>query len=166
MGRDDDDRPSWTEREKKSFSELDRQRREGRSSGERRPRDRAAEARAGAAAKQYMKGLDGLFAKGKGGAKGDKLAAAVRDARGTPGLVEACRAYRDEVGAPPDAGLIGCFLDSGEPEFEICGLEALRSGYDAGSVKATPGLRTQLRLLAQSGDDAVAELAEELLDRS
>ena len=32
MGQDDD-RPSWVEREKKSFSELDRMRREGRSAG-------------------------------------------------------------------------------------------------------------------------------------
>jgi hypothetical protein len=159
----DDDRPGFLDREKKSFSELDRLRRERRPREERRPSGPAARARVEAATKQYVKQIDGLFVKARGGAEGERLAQAVREARGTPGLASACRAYRDGVGPPSDVALISCFLDAGEPEIVGCGLEALRSAHAAGGLRATPGLRTQLRLLAQDADDAIASAAEELL---
>src|SRR5262249_61476277 len=69
----DDDRPGFLDREKKSFSELDRRRRDGRSRPEeRRPTSPAQQARVEAAKKQYLKQIDGLFAKGKGGAEGER----------------------------------------------------------------------------------------------
>lgn len=160
----DDDRPGFLDRDKKSFSELDRRRREGRGGGAPRPASPAQKARLESAKKQYLKQVDSLFARGTGGAEGERLAAAVRDARGTPGLAAACRAYRDAVGAPGDAALVSCFLDAGEPELVVAGLEALRAGHAAGRIELLPGLRTQLRLLAQSSDDAVASAAEELLE--
>src|SRR5262245_57679446 len=160
----DDDRPGFLDRDKKSFSELDRLRRERRGSAEpKRAAGPAQQARLESAKKQYLKQVDGLFARGKGGAEGERLAAAVRGARGTPGLADACRAYRDCVGAPADAALISCFLDAGEPELVLAGLEALRAERAAGRVELTSGLRTQLRMLAQVSDDAVASAAEELL---
>jgi hypothetical protein len=161
----DDDRPGFLDRDKKSFSELDRLRRERRGSGEAgRAAGPAQKARLESAKKQYLKQIDSLFAAGEGGAEGERLAAAVRDARGTPGLAAACRAYRDAVGAPGDAALVSCFLDAGEPELVIAGLEALRAGRAAGRIELLPGLRTQLRMLAHSSDDAVASAAEELLE--
>ena len=162
----DDDRPGFLDRDKKSFSELDRQRRERRGSNERRPSHPAQQARVASATKQYLEQVDSLFAKGRGGAEGDRLARAVRDARGTPGLAAACRAYRDAVGAPPDAALVACFLDAGEPDVVLVGLEALRAQRAGGALQVTPGLRTQLRMLAQDPDDAVASAAEDLLDGS
>ena len=160
----DDDRPGFLDREKKSFSELDRRRREGRGRPEeRRPASPAQQARVEAAKKQYLKQIDGIFAKGKGGAEGERLARAVREARGTPGLAEACRAYRDAAGAPADAALIACFLDAGDPELALAGIEALRATRAAGAGALASGLRTQLRMLAESSDDAVAAAAEELL---
>lgn len=161
MGQDDD-RPSWVEREKKSFSELDRMRRERRS-GEPRPSSAAAQARATQAAKQYMKQIDGVFAGGKT-EQLEELARAMRDARGTPGLAEACRAYRDAAGLPADARHISCFLDAGERELVVDGLEALRQAHEAGDLEVTAGLRTQLRMLAEDPDDEVAERAEELIE--
>jgi hypothetical protein len=161
MGRDDD-RPDYLDRDKKSFSELDRLRREGRGAGDRRPRGEAARAQEKRATSQYLKQIDGLF---RGGAKGDALAAAMLDARGTPGLADACRAYRDAVGAPPTARLIACFLDCGAPELVSLGLEALAASEAAGTLEVTRGLRTQLRMLTQDSDDDVAEAAEELLER-
>lgn len=161
----DDDRPGFLDREKKSFSELDRLRRERRSSGERRSASPAQRARVESAKKQYLKQIDSLFAKAKGGAEGERLARAVREARGTPGLAAACRAYRDGVGAPSDLALIAGFLDAGDPEMALCGLDALRAGHAAGRLQATAGIRTQLRLLAQGSDDAVASAADELLER-
>jgi len=162
MGQDDD-RPSWVEREKKSFSDLDRMRREGRSDAERRPRSPAAQERATQATKQYVQQIDGIFSSGKG-EQLEKLAQAMRDARGTPGLADACRAYRDAAGLPVDARHISCFLDAGERELVVDGLEALRQVHEAGELEVTAGLRTQLRMLAEDSDDEVAEKAEELIE--
>lgn len=160
----DDERPGFLDRDKKSFSERDRERRERRGGGERRPAGAKQQARLAAATQQYLKQIDSLFAKGTGGAEGERLAQAVRDARGTPGLAAACRAYREAVGAPSDPSLVSCFLDAGEPELVLVGLAAARAAKAAGTLQATAGLRTQLRMLAQESDDAVASEAEELLD--
>jgi len=66
----DDDRPGFLDRDKKSFSELDRQRRERRGAGEPRPASPAARVRVESAKKQYLKQVDSLFSKAKGGAEG------------------------------------------------------------------------------------------------
>lgn len=158
----DDDRPSWTDREKKSFSELDRLRREGRS-GERAPRDERARARADAASKQYRKEIDALFTKGKGGAEATRLARAMRDAHGTPALADACRAHRDAVGVPGDPGDLGIYLDCGDPELVVAALEALLSLHQAGSLSVGTGLSSRIRMLSQDADDGIAEAAEDLL---
>ena len=157
-----DDR-SWLDGEKPSFSELDRQRRERRSSGERAPRSKAARERSEAATKQYLKEIDGVFSHGDK-VRIEGLVAAMRDAHGTPGLADACRAYHDAAGLPGEAPLISLFLDTGEPEMILVGLEALRIGHENGTVKVTSGLRSQLRILSEDADDQVAERAEELLD--
>ncbi len=161
----DDDGPGFLDREKKSFSELDRARRDRSSSGERRPRSPGDQARASAASRQYLKHIDALFAEGKGGAEGERLARELLEARGTPGLADACRAYRVGVGPPGGASEISCFLEAGDAELVLAGLEALDAACQAERLGVTPGLRSQLRRLAEEPDDAVAEAAEELLER-
>ena len=159
-GRDEDDRG---ERPKLSWSELDKRRDKPRShTSERRPRGAAAEARAASATQSYLKKLDQqLFAKaGKSATPSSRLAAAVRDARGTPGLDDACRAYLAEVGPPADAALIAAFLDARDRAVRLAALGALA---DASRVALTPGLRSQLRVLAEGADDELAERAEEIL---
>ena len=158
-----DDNKSF-DREKKSFSELDRIRREGHSPGERRPRGPGDQARVDAAAKQYVKKLDGMFTSAKGGNQGEQLAKAVKDAHATPKLAEACRAYRDALGMPEDGALLGIFLDSGDSELVVAAIEALGGAHEAGSLSITKGQKTQLRTLALGSDDAVADAAEELLE--
>jgi len=159
MSRDD---RSWNDGDKLSFSERDRRRREGRSSDPSRPRGKPAQERADAAAKHYIKAIDGIFS---GGSKAEieKLAKAMRDAHGSAGLADACRAYRDAAGLPREAFLISLFLDSGDPELILAGFAALRSGLESGVVKLTSGLRSQLRILSEDSNDDVAEGAEELL---
>ncbi len=161
--RDDGDRGS--ERERRSWREIDRMRDGVGGSQERGPRGAAAQARADAASREYRKQLDRGFAKGKGGAEGQGLAKAMRDAHGTPALADACRAYRAAVGPPEEVALISLFLDCGEPELIRVGLDALRSSSDAGAHELTSGLRRQLRMLAQDVDDEVADAAEEVLER-
>jgi hypothetical protein len=156
----DDERP----RERRSWREIDQLRDRARSPSERRPRDRAAEQRVAAASKQYVKQLDAMFSGGKGGADGAHLARAVRDAHGTPGLADACRAYRDAVGAPEDPALISLFLDCADAGLVLAALESLRALRDAGGFEPSRGLLSQLRILAQDPADAVADAAEALLE--
>lgn len=163
MSGGDDERG---ERPKRSWAEIDRLRDQPRARrDERAPRGPAATARAQAATKQYLAELDQkLFAKSApGGAKGASLAAAVRAAQGTPGLADACRAYLDAVGPPSEPALLAAFLDSGEPALQHAALAALAEGVAAGRIALSPGLRAQLRTLAEGSDDELAEAAEAAL---
>jgi len=155
----DDDRPAFLDREKKSFAELDRLRRDGRD-GREESRSPASRQRAKRVTEQTLQKADALFS---GGAD-EELAGAVLDARGTPEFADACRAYHAAVGPPTGARLIGCFLDADEPEIALVGLEGVRAAHAASSLEVTPGLRTRLRMLAAGLDDAVADAAEALLE--
>jgi hypothetical protein len=156
-----DDR-SWNDGDKLSFSERDRKRREGQSSEDRRPRG-VSPAKAEEASKQYIRNLDGLFSKKKG--EVEKLAATMRAAHGSNGLAAACRAYRDAAGIPEDPSLLGMFLDSGEPELIVGGLEAIQAACQSGKWRASGGLRSQIRMLADDPNNEVAELAEALAEQ-
>jgi hypothetical protein len=159
-----DDR-SWNDGDKLSFSERDRRRREGGSSPrEHRPKG-VSKAKEEAVTKQYIKQLDGLFSKTKGGAEVEKLGAAIRAAHGTSELADACRRYREVAGFPDDAALLGMFLDSGDVEMVVGGLEALKAASANEGFRASGGLRSQIRMLAEDPDDEVAELAEALAAR-
>jgi hypothetical protein len=158
-----DDR-SWNDGDKLSFSERDRMRREGRSSEDRRPRG-VSQAKVDEASKQYVKKLDGIFSQKKGSAEVDELAAAMRAAHGTNGLAAACREYRAAAGLPDDPSLLGMFLDSGDPELVVGGLQALQSASQSGKWTASAGLRSQIRMLAEDRSDEVAELAEALAEQ-
>jgi hypothetical protein len=159
-GREDDDERG--ERPKLSWSELDKRRDRPRSrTPDRGPRGAAAEARSRSATKSYLAKLDDqLFA--KKGSSG-RLADAVRDALGTPGLTEACRAHLASVGPPRDAGLIAAFLDAADPTVQGAALAALAEEIAARRLTLTSGLRAQLRRLADGPDDELAERAEEIL---
>ena len=157
-----DDR-SWLDGEKPSFSDLDRRRRERRSSGEQAPRSKAARERSEAATSQYLKEIDGLFSHGDK-ARIERLVTAMRDARGTPGLADACRAYHEAAGLPSEAPLISLFLDTGDGDVILLGYESLRTGAEKGVITLSGSLRSQLRILAEDPDDAIAEGAEELLE--
>lgn len=156
--REDRPRPSW--------SELDKRRGKPRpSTPERKPRGAAAEALSRSATRSYLKKLDSqLFAKtGQGGTLAAKLAAAVRDALGTPGLDDAARAYLEQIGPPREAALVAAFLDARDRTLKLAALVAWAAEAGAGRVTPTPGLRAQLRTLAAGADDEVAERAEEIL---
>jgi hypothetical protein len=153
------------EREKRSWREIDRMRDGSRSQSDSTPRGAAEQARVDAASKQHRRQLERMFSTGRGGAEGTRLAKAMRDALGTPGLADACRAFQEALGEPEDAPHVSLFLDSGDPELVLVGLKALRSGCEDGSLQVTSGFRTQLRMLVEDSNDEVAEVAEELLER-
>ncbi len=162
--RDRDDDRDDRVREKRSWREIDAMRDGSRGSQDRAPRGRVAQERADAASKQYRKQLKGMFPSDRGGAEGRRLAKAMRDAHGTPGLADACREFRDSVGPPSEASHIRFFLDCGKRDLILGGLEALRTLLEAESTALTPGLRSQLRMLAEDRDNDVADLAEEILE--
>ena len=159
--RDDDG-----ERPKLSWSEIDKRRDRPRTRADReqRPRGAAAEARSRAATQQYLKkqGAE-LFAKASAGGSKGVLAKAIRDAQGTPGLADACRAYLRELGPPQDPALCARFLDVRDPELVLAGLRGLEELRSAGGLAASAGLRAQLRTLADDPNDDVAYAAEALL---
>ena len=158
------DDKNWLDREKLSFAELDRRRRDGGRSGDaREPRNQAERERSDAESKQYLKEADGMFAGGNK-AERERLAAAMQDAHGTPALADACRAYHAACGPPEDSRLASLFLDTGDCEVILLGFEALRAGAEKGAMTLSGSLRSQLRILAEDSDDAVADGAEELLE--
>jgi len=168
----DDDRPGYLERDRLSYSERDRLRRERRSSGAPPPRgrareagaQRAREADARRATQSYLKEIDRMFVPGQGGAAAEERARAMRDAHGTSALAGACREYRDALGIPADPGLLSLFLDSDDPPLVRDGLAGLRALHEAGSLRVSGGVRSQLRMLLDHPDDEVAEAAEALLE--
>jgi hypothetical protein len=161
--RDRDDERE--ERPRRSWREIDQMRdRASAPRDERRPRGAAAEARARTAAHAYLKRADQLFSAGRGGAEGERLARAMREAQGTPALGAACAAYREAVGVPADPALLSLFLDSGERALVLDALRELGALRARGSALAG-GLQSQVRLLAQAADDEIAESAEALLAR-
>jgi hypothetical protein len=158
----DGERPGWLDREKKSFAELDRARRERRGGGAAAPPGVAAGERAKRAARQQLERADAVFGARREEAR--SLARELHEARGTPALAEVCRRFLDALGPPTEARDIACFLEAGVPALVLVGLEALRARHAAGALEATSGLRTQLRILAEDSDDDVAAGAEEVLD--
>ena len=152
------------EREKLTFAELDKLRRGG---DDPRGKPRGAEGQAKRASEQYKKELDSLFSDGPGGQRGEELAQAMRAAHGGDGFVEACRAYRDELGTPLEPDLLGLFLDTGDADLVVGALEAVLAALDAGAeFEATKSLRRQFVTLAEDFDARIADVAEEVVERT
>ena len=161
-GRDDD----RDERPKLSFSERDKLRADREKGYDTRPKGRWAQAQADRASDEYKRQLDSMFSGGQGGAQGEELAAGMRAAHGTEGFADACRAYRDAVGFPVDPELIGLFLDTGEQELVVGALEMILEGLDAGQLELSKGLKSQVATLAEDFNAAIADVAEEVLERA
>lgn len=152
------------ERPKLSWAEIDKRRDGARGKRERGPRGEAAEALSRGATDQYLKKLDRtLFAKeGKGGA-GESAAKTVLDAQGSADLIPACQHYLENVGPPQDFKVIAAFLDCRDRSLQITALRALEARLDAESVELPRALLSQVRMLADELDDALAEAAEDAL---
>lgn len=155
MSGDDYDRP------KLSWREIDQRRSQGSTNrGQRGPRGKAAEARAVEASRAYLKDADRLFSS----PEAEELAKAMRDAHGSPEFAPACHAYRVRLGTPRDPVLLSLFLDSGDADLVSAALEALLALAEGDGLEASAGLRSQLRLLAESPDDDIAGAAEDLIE--
>jgi len=163
MSRDDE----RGERPKRSWREIDARRNRSTHVREpQRPRGEAAQARAREASSSYLKDIEKqLFGKQKDDSEAERFAQALRAAHGTPELAAVCQAYQAAFGLPEDPKLLALFLDAREPALVGTALEAFEAARAAGRLSPTSGLRTQLRLLSQDSDDAVAEAALALLEQ-
>ena len=159
---------SGDDRPRRSWREIDQMRDGTRGRADdvhSRPRGKAEQARLKAASQAYLKDAEKLFANSPGGAEGKRLANAMHDAHGTTGLADACREYCAALGTPKDPSLLSLLLDCDDRNLVLAGIETLQELQAAGGLEISSGTRSQLRILSQGFDDAVAEAAEELLER-
>lgn len=152
---------STDDREKLSYSERDRLRRE-RAAGHERPRGRQAEIEAERGKRSALAEADAIFG-GESATTGNSLAKAVRAAHGTAEMPEACHAYVSEHGLPKSVDLLQIFIDTADVALVVPALEALLVLKEKGRLEWTAGLKSQLRILADDPDDDVAGLSEDLL---
>jgi hypothetical protein len=150
---DRDDRPRL------SWREID-QRRDRAHSRRDEPRGPRAREEQAEAKRRALREADALFSLG---ATGEERARQMRETHGGPDFLQACRQYREDVGVPSNPALLAFFLDSGDRALIVEALEALLVAKNGGSLALGPGLRSQLRALAQDRDDTVAGISEELL---
>jgi hypothetical protein len=153
-----------SDKEKLSWREID-QRRDGARSGRPGPRGEAAKERSEQATKQYLSEIDKLFSGSEGGEEGEALARAIRDAHGSSELDTACQAHREILGLPRELELLSIFLDCKETKLVVEALEALLVLQNGGDISLSRGIQSQIRVLAQSFDNDVAEIAEEILEQ-
>ncbi len=154
-----------SDKEKLSWREIDQRRDGARSGGQHGPRGEAARERSEQATKQYLSEIDKLFSGSEGGQEGEALARAIRDAHGSSELDAACQAYRESLGLPRQLELLSIFLDCKETELVVTALEALLVLQNEGDTSLSRGIQSQIRVLAQSFENDVAEVAEEILEQ-
>jgi hypothetical protein len=150
------------DREKLSFSERDRLRRE-REAGHDRPRGPGGRQRQEEQRDAALKMAESIFSEEGVGSRGDELARAVRAAHGSAELPEACHAFVAEVGMPRSVDLLQIFIDSADPTLVVPALEALLQRKQSGELEISAGLKSQLRTLSSDPDDDVAGISEDIL---
>jgi hypothetical protein len=156
-----------SERDKISFSELDRKRREKKKgSNERRPRGERAQQRSRAASLRYRQRIDEkLFGKREDAAR-LRLEERLRDTHGTQLFSRTFREYVKGYGIPEDVPLLVTLLDLDEERDLLQVLQALDRMVDSVQPEHRNLLRSRLRNLEMStSSDALADAAGELLAR-
>ncbi len=157
-----------SDREKISFSELDKQRRERRTqANERRPRGERAERRSRAAVSMYKKKVEErLFGRGADAGR-LRLEDRLREAHGSPSFLSAYKEYVRNHGFPADLAVLVLLLDLDDEREVLRVLKAVESAIDAAPPEQKSLLRSRLRNLEMSASldslgDAAADLASRL----
>jgi hypothetical protein len=156
-----------SDREKVSFSELDKMRREKRRGNrERRPRGEKAEQRSRAAVAAYKRKVEErLFGRGVDAAR-MRLEDRLREAHGSPAFRSAYKEYVRTYGVPRDVGLLVLLIDLDDEREVLRVLDAIGEGVDDASLAQRNLLRSRLRNLEMSASsDALADAAADLVSR-
>lgn len=153
-----------SDRDKISFSELDRLRRERRSGGgDRRPRSEEAERRSRAGVAIYKrKAAEQLFGRGADAAR-LRLEERLRESHGSPAFLSTYREYQRAYGFPRDPGLLVVLLDLDDEREVLKVLGAIEAVVKEAAPEHRTLLRSRLRNLEMSASsDAVADAAARL----
>lgn len=156
-----------SDRDKISFSELDKLRREKRSRGDdRRPRGEGAQRRSRSAAARYKRKVEErLFGRGVDAGR-LRLEERLREAHGTPSFRSAYKEYVRNHGFPRDLALLVLLLDLEDEREVLRVIEAIQSVLDKAPIEQKNLLRSRLRNLAMSANsDRLGDAADELVER-
>lgn len=156
-----------SDKDKLSFSELDRRRREKkRGNGNGRPRGERGRQRSRAASARYRQKIDEkLFGK-KGDAARHRLEQRLRDAQGSAVFGRTFREYVKGYGMPEDIPFLITLLDLDEERDLLKVMEALDGALDDAPPEQRSLMRSRLRNLELSTSfDSLADAAGDLLAR-
>ncbi len=156
-----------SDKDKISFSELDRRQRQKKGDGNaRRPRSQKAQRRARAASARYRQKIDEkLFGK-KEDAPRLRMEQRLREAHGSPLFGRTFREYVKGYGMPGDIALLVTLLDLDEETALLRVLETLGEALEGAPPEQRSLLRMRLRNLEMStSSDALADAAGDLLAR-
>ena len=159
-----------SDRDKISFSEQDRRRREKRDGGSGSNGGRRRSGRNGRNARRsanaYKKKVEErLFGK-KGEAGRHRMVERLRESQGTPNFLRIYREYVKGHGMPGDIPTLMLFLDVDEEREALRVIDALESAAQSAPSEQRNVLKSRLRNLEIStSSDALADAAVELLGR-
>jgi hypothetical protein len=162
MGRDDDDRPSWREIDKRrdGSSHTKQEKREKKEA----PKDRWNIGR-------HKKALDRLFLGDKGTVEHEKFYNKIHKTYGTPGFITAIEKYLEKYGPPDDTSTLLLMLDSKDADIVLLTMEKLSSMHPDVSTREKDDIRRKLSLLALTDKSSevkerAAEIVEEIRTRA
>ncbi len=156
-----------SDREKVSFSELDRIRREKRSGeGQQRSRNDRSQRRSRSAVSAYKRKIeDRLFGRGPDAAK-LRLIDRLRESHGSESFRATYKEYLRNYGLPEDVPLLLLLLDLEDEREVLKVLNALGAAADSAQPEQRSLLRSRLRNLELStSSDRLADRAAELVSQ-
>jgi regulator of protease activity HflC (stomatin/prohibitin superfamily) len=156
-----------SERDKLSFSELDRRAREARREGAGgRPGGERQARRPRASSAAYKRRVEErLFGKRGDNGRG-RMEERVRSAHGTPNFLRTFREYHRTFGMPEDPGLLTLLLDLDDESDVARVVEALATVAPAAPAEQRTLLKRRLQNLEMSATtDALADAASQLAAR-
>ena len=154
-----------SEREKLSFSELDKQRREKkRGNGKKGPHSENGPRRSRFATAAYKRRVEEqLFGK-KNDAGKSRLEQRLREAHDSPTFLRTYREYLKNFGMPHRLPMLMLLLDLDDEREVIKVIDALGNAVDAATVDEKNLLRSRMRNLEMSAaSDALGDAASDLL---
>lgn len=150
------------DRDKVSFSELDKRRRE-RSTGGRR-RGQSKQSRWATAA--YKRKVDEQLFGRKGDAARSRMRERLRASQGSPAFLRTYREYVRDYGMPEDLQTLMLLLDLDDERESLKVMQAIESAVGSVTPEERSMLRGRLRNLEMStSSDALADAAVDLLAR-
>jgi hypothetical protein len=157
-----------SERDKLSFSELDRRAREARreGGGGGRPGGERQSRRPRASSAAYKRRVEErLFGKRGDNGRG-RMEERVRSAHGTPNFLRTFREYHRTFGMPEDVGLLSLLLDLDDEADVARVVEALAAAAPAAPAEQRALLKRRLQNLEMSATtDVLADAASQLAAR-